>query len=331
VLEPTGGLSAYSLSNGVCTYDPIGGQAFHTFEVVPDDRFVAGTEHRGPASGGLASRVLEASDGARETRGLFDVERNKLCDRYDPANNRCIGVPAYDGYFADSACTEHIGYTPECVAPDVVFRGTVGECNERLVELRTIATSFEGEAYGIFGGTCSSVGFGIRTLYRAGDDASSGYPTMEKIQIGSGRLKALRDGAAGVALGRSDASSFFDDDIGGKCDVLEIGGRLRCGTADVFRQAGNRFTDPSCTDPLASWSRHGCDAPVPTLHVEAVPSTRRNEYPVEYRTVELWTGPVFTTANGPCEAVAANADDVYAKPGDPVDPSTFPEIVERIE
>ncbi|HVU04326.1 MAG TPA: hypothetical protein VHE30_21355 [Polyangiaceae bacterium] len=316
-------------------------------EVVAPDRFVAGHETTGASAGGLASVVREADDGSWQTVNVRDLSRQADCASFSSrsGDQRCVPnthVGWRTGrYFADAGCTDDVAYTT-CDTPDIVYSDDPADCTD--AHLFSVGERVDGAGYMLQAGECVPVPYEDHVLYHYAEQPLDVFPAAEDVDLGTGRVKVRRWGAAGVAL--SANGYFVDTGTGGDC-LVRRGDDVRCTPTyyGATAQQSGAFTDSSCSVSLLSWGvpyqeGHGvAGAACPgTASAPEEPATigildaDGDGAPEYFELGEEWLGDLYALNDSSiCQPVTRSDGVHYVLPGAPIDLTTYPLLTEFVE
>lgn len=337
---PTASVAFFSRQNGACELYDVGTAEPVRVEPVTPSRFVGSHERAGASAGRLATVIREGDDGSSEVARVVDTERSEPCEAQPSRTGKqaCLPVPdqehvAYrNGYhFSDSACTVPVAESVSCVEPEIILSDDPRDCSDSRVA--ALGDALAGPTYTSVSGSCQQEPLRAgMTYYRVGADVFGDFASLEDVFSGSGRIRSRRWGENGIGL---SPATFLTDTESGKDCVLWRGDTLRCAPSDSgIAVDSGVFADSACTVPLLTWSNwfESCDPPLPRpeLGVFRAGACGAPRY--------VTLGPDFTGdrfepgSDGTCQPLSASTVyDHLATAGDPIDPSTFPRLVDRVE
>ena len=253
-------------------------RAFLPAKEVPLSQFAATHTENVAVGAGLGVQRLIAEDGTQLNLAL--LRGDALCGAADVAGQlRCVDTrQAHPNAFADASCAEPAANYAVCdyeqlpggvvtsETPTLMFQSNESPSGCAL-EGRFFSVGDPVETpYFFSGNTCyedPSLSEHERVLHIKGELPVAELPALEVISSGTGRLRALRFGAAGVPLvpstrwfdpganrdPRLDATTFYDTELEIECQpMLTEGGDVRC--LPPFREGSAFFSDGSCTQYL---------------------------------------------------------------------------------
>jgi hypothetical protein len=259
---------AYADSLAFSVRDPIDPAQFVAAELVD--------EPRGP---GLAARIFEAEDGARQIWRIVDVGRGEECALPAVPSTAFESGPCVPSNFAfpyaeyaDASCTEPTVIASETCPPTIAMSWKFSACGDTTLAFNELGDVLSSVFSRNNDGQClPSQGFGVE--HRLGRSiAESELPALFHDTVGTGRLRA-RELAARDGGGRfmADDYSFFDAQLNAPCTPTPFcDGNFRC--LPNLPKSSRLFTDAACTQPIA-FIQELTDCPT------AVPPTRFAYYP----------------------------------------------------
>ena len=266
-----------------------------TYATVPVDptELVKATLVHETTTDRLGVEVLTADDGARQTRGLFDGDRES-----DASNGRCFSIAgaigggedrcvpdaiAWATYAADPACKQPVAYqvrpTASCPRADVVVAYASQNCS---VSASYFSRGDEVSIDDVFSGvapTCTSLRAQPSLYNELNRDhrfygvgapvAATTFPRLVTTPMGPGRLQVPTltvDDGTPLAAARPD--TFFDTTLGIACRVSPFpDGVARCVPVDAAPITSPAFSDDACTREIVGIAAtSGCEGGPPPAY-----------------------------------------------------------------
>jgi hypothetical protein len=326
--------------------------AFPIYEVeeVPSETFVGMQRRRRARAPGLDARLREGDDGSWQIMGYFDAASEAACSDLflvlDPSS-KCVPTYASALWFADSTCQTRIASVQQTscnVEPPTALidaRVDVGSCpttmSFELYEIDTIRETSRHEVDNAGACVASKLPPDESYIQGAPIDAST-LPTLERLVVGTGVVRALFSGFGGVPyvpLGYGHTGLL--DESGEACLPIRFpDGTLRCLPTSFAgaTSAALVYEDASCDGPpLAPWvvkptcpadpplppgvfffDRAACELAVTELMAVVGQSTASTLYAKD-------------AASGACKAITPSSPpSTYLRLGEVLDASTFPDL-----
>jgi hypothetical protein len=298
------------------------------------DAFVGGRLAREPLGDGIGRERIVADDGAFIALGPYDVARGTTCAQLDGPDDSliCAPLPSYlagSSTFADDACTQPGVQGSTCGRGETtVLVATPRSCGEvggdRLHALGDPVDT----AYALVDGVCTALPDEGGGGFRLGPELPTDeLPRLGTVALGAGPLRVLAIGAAGT---QAQTIGVFVDEAGVRCQPRATVEGLRC-LPDAVQSSPTHFADASCTRPVAIVA-DGCDDVPEPIVIAIEPEACAIEVVAAAWTLgERIEGPVYTDAAGSCSAVAQHPGTHAYQQGAPIELTSFPPVVERIE
>jgi hypothetical protein len=347
----------YGLADAACIESVPGPQ--ETFFVAipsPASDWVAFDRRVIELTGDLGIEVWDGEDGSALWGTFRSLPDDVACEpesesgvaRYTGGPHFCV-PSARSGlggsFFGDDACAQSVARVPECQTGAVIEVLETGSSScTALTPRRYFAlgeTLRHDDVTWTLHGTCEPAvpswlaGFDYRRKGR--ELPLSGFPAVERAEVGEGRLRSLAWVAGGTIV-RTDVGSLRDPESGVRCSRYRLDdGKLHCVPgASAYEPDGPLFADAGCTEPLAqlSYACPGATPPPPFIlrYPVLVNECGVFDRVTVYRVEGLHEGPIFSALGGCRPAGMAGGDSwiVHYRLGDEVDPAVFPEIVEGV-
>jgi hypothetical protein len=329
--------------------DPVGDdeQLYALGPAVPPELFVGATEALEPRGDELAARVFEASDGAREVFGAFDIRRGVACSIRPPSaqlTGPCLpldyGVAVEEeAIFGDEACA-----APAAAGGVNVLGSDI--CQDTVITVHTDCDGIDAlhfaadevqQPYLNASDSCTAVdvppGYQYFSL-GASVDVNS-FPQLGLGETGEGAVRVRWTAApSGVNLvpgGLVDAARGAACWAETTCDGVE-----RCVPSNParFQADSGPFADPECSEPVVLLANGECDTALPdTLVLSSAGCSDESLY---YARGEVVTEVYERDLGDPNLACVPSTQQVgegahYYRVGSPIALETFPVLTERVE
>lgn len=307
---------------------------------------LAGCEDESPAIGleggdRLTPLLWDAGDGAAVFRGWHDDDLDVDCVFQHATDGRYRCLPALEGteHFADSGCTQPVAHVYPCgpAAQGYVSFPVPTTCgNARLARSihRLGAKRAAGETTWVrqSDGTCLP--------HEPQSDSDPDFYDLEgevpPSDFVAADLVPRPAAAPGLSIytmvaedGATEATAMWDDGRGAECGADADSGELRCAPVEVADWTYVTYADASCSVPVAAHV-----ARRPCAHASA---GRDSTLTLAEVASEVAATDAYLNDGNGCRLVDAQGadfpvgvDNFYIL-GDPVDPSSFPQLADTLD
>jgi hypothetical protein len=270
-----------------------------------DDAWVGGVEVVHPKADGLATVVLEASDGAVALLGARDTVRDESCGvneelgRCTPVNAGWLPEGEQDNRY-DAGCTNVVGEASHCGDTTVLVRH--GTCGPEYFEAGDLVAPED--VSWVDEGVCQSAELDDGDHYRRGDAIpTDAFPEVTVALQGDGPVHGrVPADAQGTLLGELwPFAVLYDSEWEGECYPIPLSSEdFRCVPLGPHQQVIELYADAGCTMPVVRlWgSSCGPQQPPPTALVLLDENFQYVQH--VYALGEEYEGPLYRQSGDTC-------------------------------